>query len=204
MYTTVYCISIYIYIYKYTVYLYIYILFISIYCIYTYIYTSIHLYMAYRSVNFFSDSLGAGGRAYIYWRHIFRWGNFKVEMLVSTQFFQRLSICILGRCSLQEMANYSIIFTFFWWCKGALYSRNSSLWLLRSWKLTGWLKSPEICRGRRGVKGLPVQKKLRDSAEWFFLAIFWTLLFQTWIYIRAAYYGLNSNDYSLEFQSYFI
>ena len=93
-------------------------------------------------------------------------------MLVSTQFFQRLSICILVRCSLQEMANYSIIFTFFWWCKGALYSRNSSLWLLRSWKLTGWLKSPEICRGRRGVEGLPVQKKLRDSAEWFIFGDF--------------------------------
>ena len=86
--------------------------------------------------------------------------------------FQRLSICILIRCLLKEMGNYLIIFTFFWWCKGALYSRNSSLWLLRSWKLTGWLKSPDICRGRRGVEGLPVQKKLRDSAEWFIFGDF--------------------------------
>ena len=38
--------------------------------------------------------------------------DFKVKMLVSTQFFQGLSICILGRCSLQRMINYLRIFTF--------------------------------------------------------------------------------------------
>ena len=148
--------------------------------------------MAYRNVNLFSShSLGAGGRAYIYSRHIFRWCNFKVKMLVSTPFFQGLSICILVRCSLQQITNYLLIFTSFSWCKRAIYSRNSSLWPLRSRKLTGWLKSPEICRGRSGVEGLPLQKKLRNSAEWFIFGVFLTLLFQTWIYIRAAYYGLK-------------
>ena len=50
---------------------------------------------------------------YILASHIYcRLCNFKVKMLVSTQFFQGLSICILGRCSLQQMINYLRIFTF--------------------------------------------------------------------------------------------
>ena len=83
------------------------------------------------------------------------------------------------------MANYLIIFTFYGWCEGALYSRNASLWLLRSRKLTGWLKSPEICRGRRGVEGLPLQKKLRDSAEWFIFGDFFNIAIPDVAYTRG-------------------
>ena len=85
---------------------------------------------------------------------------------------------------------YNNIFIFLW-CKRALYSRNSSLWLLRSRKLTGWLKSPDICWGRRGGQGLYVQKNNAIRPRGLFLTIFQTLLFQTWIYIRAANYGLT-------------
>ena len=92
-------------------------------------------------------------------------------MLVSTPFFQELSICILGRCSLQEMANYLIIFPFFGWYKSALYSRNSSLWLLRSRKLTGWLKSPDICWGRRGGQGLMYRENNAIRTRGLFLTI---------------------------------
>ena len=88
-------------------------------------------------------------------------------MLVSSPFFQGLSICILVRCSLQQITNYLLIFTSFSWCKRAIYSRNSSLWPLRSRKLTGLFKSPEICRGWRGGYVLHIQKKLRDLPEWF-------------------------------------
>ena len=119
-------------------------------------------------------------------------------MLVSTPFFQELSICILGRCSLQEMANYLIIFPFFGWYKSALYSRNSSLWLLRSRKLTGWLKSSDICEGQRGVWGSSCTEKLRNSAEWFIFDDFSNIVIPNvdicilYNYIRAAYFELNS------------
>ena len=83
----------------------------------------------------------------------------------------------------------------FLWCKRALYSINSSLWLLRSRKLTGWLKSPDICRGWRGMCGPPVKKKLRHSAVWFIFGDFSNIVIPNVdihiTYIRAAYYVLN-------------
>ena len=162
----------------------IYILHIYIYCIYKYIYIYLYIFAwptGYRRVHFFlSHSMGLGGA-----RHIFGWGKIKVEMLVSTPFFQGFSICILGRCSLQEMANYLIIFTFFDGVRGpsiaeihhcGLYARES--WPAGSNRLI-------FFRGQRGVGGLPVQKKLRRSAEWFIFDQFFEHCYSKRWYIYA-------------------
>ena len=65
-----------------------------------------------------NDDLGACGRAYFFVRHILPLFKTIVKILVSAPFFQRLSICILGRCLFKQMANLLIIFTFFYGVRG--------------------------------------------------------------------------------------
>ena len=73
--------------------------------------------------------------------------------------------------------------------RGSNFRRH--MWLLRTRKLTSWLKSPDICWGRRGVRVFAYRKIHAIQPSGLFLTIFLTWHVPTSKIRRSACYGLK-------------